>query len=362
MQRKIISLILALLLFASLIETASADNTGICFIATNDKLLDLGSMAMYSGGTAYVPGKVFTTFGVYYLASDATAMLYDSTHELYFDLSKGSSYDSIGNTFPVSAILKSGQVYVPASWVCRYFSLNYNPITGVGFGDVIRITNGKEVLSNQQFLDAATTTMHSHFNEYFGINNSVTPSPSPSPTYNNNNDVTQKGTAATISLCFIGLPSKSILDSLDSYYYKACFFVTADEARNSPDIIRRICGSGHSIGIYCKTSAQNECDDAVSAIFEAAQERPVLITSPDSISKSCVEYAKANGFAYFNPKIAVTGSVKYAYTVTSKLENAKGYVTVSINIDDSMEKALPSILQYLTSKSFKLLALHETNV
>lgn len=358
MKRKIVSVILALLLFCSLIETASADNSGICFTATNDTLLDLGSMAVYSGGAAYVPGKIFTTFGVYFLASDSTAMLYDSKYQVYFDLIKGGCYDSLGASYSSSAIFKSGQVYVPASWVSAYFNLSYSSITGVGYGDVIRITNGKQVLSNSQFLDAATSLMHSRYNDYFGVNNGASPSTSPASTPSNDN--TQKGIG--ISLCFIGLPSKSILDSLDNYNYKACFFVTAEDAQSSPDTIRRICGSGHSLGIYCKSSAQSECDAAVSSIFAAAQVRPILITSPDSISKSCSEYAKTNGFAYFSPKIAISGSVKYAYIVTSKLENVKSYETVSIILDDNTEKALPSIMQFLTSKSFKVTALHETNV
>lgn len=358
MRRKIISLILALLLFSSLIDTASADNSGIYFTATNDTLLDLGSMAVYSGGVAYVPAKLFPTFGVYFLSSDTTAMLYDSKYYVYFDMVKGGCYDSLGASYSTSAIYKNGQVYVPAYWVCAYFNLTYSSITGVGYGDIIRITNGKQVLTNAQFLDAATSLMHTRYNEYFGVNNNATPSPSPSPS--SGNDGTQKGT--NLSLCFIGLPSKSILDSLDDYYDKACFFVTAEEAASSPDIIRRICGSGHSIGIYCKSSAQTECDAAVNAVFEAAQERPILITSPDSIAKSCQEYAKANGFAYFNPKIAISGSVKYAYMVTSKLQNSKGYVSVEITLDENTEKALPSILQYLSSKSFKVSALHETNV
>jgi hypothetical protein len=362
MKRKIISLVLALLLFSSLIETASADNSGICFSATNDTLQDLGSMAVYSGGAAYVPGKIFTSLSLYFIADDKTAILFDSKSTVTFDLVNGGCSDNLGASYSTTAIYKSGQVYVPASWVCSYFNLKYSPITGIGYGDVIRITNSKAVLSNQQFLDAATSLMHSHYNDYFGVNTTVTPStsPSPSPSPTTNTDGTQK--AANLSLCFIGLPSKEILDSLDAYSFKACFFVTAEEAKSSPDIIRRICGSGHSIGIYCKSSAQNECVDAVNAIFEAAQERPVLITSHDSISKSCIEYAKANGFAYFSPKILFTGSVKYAYIVTSKLENAKGYVTVSIYLDEYTENALPSILKYVTSKSFKVSALRETNV
>ena len=364
MQRKIISLILVLLLCAPLIETASADNSGLCFTATNDTLLELGSMPITANGTVYVPGSIFAKpFGVYYNYFDArsTAMLYNSYKQIYFDLYNGNCTDSNGTTYSASAVYKKGQVYVPLAWICWYFNLDYSYKNGNGYGDLLRIVNGNEVLTNQQFFDAAASLMQSRYNDYFGVNTSVTTTPSPStPNSSGNNTGTPK--SGSISLSFVGIPTANFLNILDSYSLKACFFVTADDANNSPDIIRRICGTGHSIGIYCKSSVKSECDDAVTAIFEAAQKRPILITSPDSIAGNCSDYAKLNGFSYFKPKIEITGSLKYAYAVTSKLENNNGYISLLLNSDTSAEKLLPTILQYINSNGFSVLPLRETNI
>ena len=358
MKRRIIAVLLVLLIIAPLTVSVSADNSGLCFTATNDTLLDLGSMAAYSGGLLYVPSRVFSTYGVYsnYFESNSTALLYNSSKQIFFELSTGNSYDSSGTYYSVSAIYKNGQVYVPVAWVCSYFGLSYSYISGSGYGDIVRIRNGMEVLTDTQFLDAATSLMKSRYNEYYGTNTPATPTPSQPKPDESPNDT------ANVQLCFIGLPSEKALDSLDTYAaIKVCFFVTADEALNAPDTIRRIYGSGHSIGIYCKNSPESEITSASDAIFEAVQVRPILLTSPTSISKACSEYASANGYAYYRQKISFTDS-KSVKDITSKIESTKGYVSLCITLGDKMNKNLPSILQFLASKHISVLPLLETYI
>jgi len=363
MRRKIIALALAALLFVSVIQPAAADTSGLCFTAINDTLLDLGSLAASVNGTIYVPAKIFSSLGVYsssFNDTNDTVMLNNSNLQVYFELKTGRCYNGMGTEYSASAIYKNGQVYVPANWVCYYFGFTFSYISGVGYGDLARISSGKVWLSNQQFLDAATTLMHSRYNEYYGVNNMVAPTPTQPETSPNTSVSIPKSTS--VSLCFTGIPSATILNSLDSYNYKACFFVTVEEAESSPDIIRRIYGSGHSLGIYCKTSAQSECEAAVSAIFEAAQFRPVLLTSPDSISKSCAVYAAANGFAYFTPKTVIASNVAYSSSVTAKLEHSTGYSTLALTSNENTGKMLSGILQYINAKGISVTALRETNI
>ncbi len=179
MQRKIIAVMLIILFLAPFVQTANADNSGLCFTATNDLLLDLGSMTTFVGGIAYVPAKVFSTYGVYlnYFDSKSTALLYNSTKQVFFELTSGNSKDGAGNILSVSATLKNGQVYVPVAWVCQYFGLYYSYIGGDGYGDVISIKNGGEVLTDSQFLNAASSLMRTRYNEYYGTTATATPTP-----------------------------------------------------------------------------------------------------------------------------------------------------------------------------------------
>ena len=358
MQRRIIAIIIVFILFVPFVVTASADSSGLCFTATNDNLLELSYMTAFVGGTTYIPAKVFSTYGVYYsyFESKTTAELNNGTKQIFFDLSSGNSYDSFNETYSVSAVFKNGQVYVPVAWVCNYFGLGYSYINGNGYGDIVRLKNGKEVLSDSKFLEAATNLMRNRYNEYFGNVEPVTPVPTQTPT-----DDTEIG-KASVSLCFIGLPSEKMLDSFDNYAFKACFFITAEEAAKAPDTIRRMCGSGHSIGIYCGISPDNEVQAAEEIIFEAAQVRPTLITSPAIISQSCLLYADANGYAYFSPAIEIPANTKNSANIISKLEAVKGYTSLSITVTADTENYLPYLLQFITTKHITLLPLLEASI
>ncbi|MGI5985615.1 MAG: polysaccharide deacetylase family protein [Clostridiales bacterium] len=360
MKRRLLAFVLAVFIIVSISASVSADNSGICFTAVNDKLCELGFMTVYVGGTAYVPGSVFSTYAVYlhYFEATSTAMLYNSNRQIFFDLITGNSDDSNGTYYSVSAIFKNGQVYVPVVWVCDYFGLSCSFINGTGYGDIVRIKNGGEVLTDPQFLDAAASLMRSRYNEYFGTAAAVPVSPAPTvlpqPTEESPTD------QPNVSICFIGLPSTKILDSLDNYSVNVCFFVTAKEAEDSPDIIRRIYGSGHSIGVYCTSAPESEYSAAAEAIFTAAQIRPILVTSPESISNKCTEYANENGFDYYKQGTLFPNNVKYASSVTSKIEASKGYVSLSLATGENMDKNLPYILQYIASKHISVLPIRET--
>ncbi len=358
MKQKIIAAVLVILFLAPFIQTANADNSGLCFTATNDLLLDLGSMATFVGGISYVPAKVFSTYGVSYnyFESKSTALLYNSSKQIFFELSSGNSYDGTGTTQSVSATFKNGQVYVPVAWICNYFGLYYSYISGDGYGDIIRIKNGGEVLTDSQFLNAAASQMRTKYNEYYGT--TTLPSPTPSQPVTSGSEI--QGSSA--SICFIGLPSEKLLNSLDNYAAQACFFVTADEVAASPDIIRRICGSGHSIGIYCSSSPEAECLNTSDLIFEAAQVRPVLIYSASSISENAKTYAENNGYAYFNPAIVIPATAKRSADITSKLEDITGYTSVMIPITDNTGSFIPGVLSYSSSHHITLLPLRETMV
>lgn len=180
--RKLAFLLAVILLFSGL-STVSADDIGICFVSTNDKLLELNYTPYFVGGFVYLSYDIFASFGIYfsYFEADNTALLYTNSKQIFFDLSTGQSYDSFFNTYATSAVMKNGQVYVPAAWVCQYFGLTYSYISGNGNGDVVRITNGTAVLNDGEFLKAAASLMRSRYSEYFGVSEPMKPSPALTP-------------------------------------------------------------------------------------------------------------------------------------------------------------------------------------
>ena len=324
-------------------------SVSVSFTATNDNLAPLSEKPYFSGGSAYVPSSVFANFGIRtsYFQANNTIMMYDGTREIFFDWATGTTFDSNRVTYYTSAMHRNGTVYVPVAWVCIFFGLSYSFISGNGSGDVLRIKNGSEVLTDHQFINAASSLMSVRYSEFVG-----TPDP-PSPIrYEDRSDT-------YVSLCLIGLPSACILDIFDTHGIRASFFVTAEDVDTAPDTIRRIAGSGHSIGIFFNSSPENEYAAAMEAIFNAARIRPMLMTSPSSISYRSIEFGEKNAMAYVTPQISLTGDVSASYIISS-IGSSQGNVTVFITITDDLITTLPSVLQFLATNNFSVLPMRET--
>ena len=365
MKRKLLSLFLVLVLVsAALPLPAAADNTGVCFSATNDTLLDLSSAAVYSGGGVYVPSRLFSAFGIYYsyFSSSATGMLYNSSRQIFFDANDGNCYDSNGNYYSATAILHNDQIYVPVGWTCRYFGLTYSFISGIGYGDIVRVKNGSEVLTDSQFLDAATSLMRSRYNEYSGSSvTTPTPASTPAPTAAPVEEK-EEGKSGTTTLCFIGLPSSAVLDQLGKHDFHACFFLTAEEISAEPDLVRRAYCAGNDLGVYCKSDPESEFPAAAKALFEVVQVSPTLMTSPSAASKVCAEYGESHACAYYTQRNAVSAATSSASAVTARLEKVSGHITLTLVSGSGTNKLIASLLQYLTTKKFTVLPLLETGV
>ncbi len=354
MKRKTLSVIAALIFFFCLLppqKTAAASD--VCFIATNDTLLELSSSAHYQRSTLYVPYNVFVYFSIYYsyYASGSTATLYTADKQLYFELDSGVTYDSSGNNYSSSAIYINGQVYVSVSFVCSQFGLSWSYIYGTDSGDICRIKNSGAILSDSQFLSAASSVMADRYNAYTGsASNPGTLSPSPS------GGMDQEG--RRLYLSFQNLPSRFLLDTLKSYCVSATFFVTADEVRDDPDTIRRIVGEGHNIGVLCSSSPVEEYEETSALIFEAARVNTVLIAadSPDS-EDLCRRAADKNALVFWDYKIdGVRGSagISHASFVTAYLAFYTERADVRIQCCDATDDCITSVLKYIVNNNFNL--------
>ena len=361
MKQKLLCLFLACaLLVCALPVSVAADNTGLCYTAVNDKLLDLNNTAVSSGGGLFVPATAYAAYGIYYsyFSANNTGMLYNGTSQIFFDLNAGNSYDSNGNYYTAAALLHNGQVCVPVGWTCRYFGISYSFIPGVGYGDIVRLKNGGEVLTDDKFIDAATPSMKIYYNQYFG--SPSTPAPTPTPVVTPSPE--EGGKAGTTTLCFIGMPDTSVLDQLAAHSYRACFFLTAAEAAAAPDLVRRICGAGHGIGVYVSSKPEKEAAAAAAAIYAAAQIRPTLLSSPTNVSKACADYAAEHGYAYYAQRNPVAASVSSASAVTAKLAAASGHITLTLTCGEGTTKLAPGLVSYLANEKYTVLPLLETGV
>lgn len=336
-----------------------ADSTGICFTATDDKLWELSLSPVYYNGIPYVSARIFAYFGIYYsyFPADLTAQLYNSSKQIYFDMDVGNAYDYEANKteYQASAVYRNGMTYVPVDWMCNYFSLTYSYISGDGNGDILRIKSGNQVLSDSLFLNGATSLMQSRYNEYYGgYSENTAPAVPETP------EVSENKSGTFITLSFIGMPSDKLLDTFDRYGLRGCFFLTAEDALENPDTVRRIAGSGHTVGIYSSETPSEDIPLAADAIFLAAQIMPTIVTSPSSTEADCRKYAQSSALVYFSANYNITSGANTYNSITAKLDSTIYICNLCFSSIENAEGLLSSVLQYLAANKFSVIALRET--
>ena len=355
-------LVLALALaFAALTPAARA--VDVCFISVNDTLLDLSTQPAFVGGTAYIPAHVLENFRIYnsYFASDNTSLVFTEGKQLYFDLSNGNTYDVSGRYYSASGVLRNGQAYLPVQFVCSFFGLSWSFIPSDGHGDILRLTNGTQYLSDDIFRSAASTLMDSYYSAWTGAQTTPAPSPEPSPEPTETPPPDRTDTEVLVS--FSGLPSHKILDTLKVRGVQACFLLTAEDVLEAPDLARRIAVDGHRLGVLCGEDAQGDYERAAALLYDAARIQPLIVGS-DEAPEACRAMAAEAGLAYIACDIdAVCGGegAASAPVVTSQLEFSIDRVSVRFSGGGTTEDILPGILSYLRENQFSVRAPRETD-
>ncbi|MCD7793231.1 MAG: hypothetical protein LUG92_07475 [Oscillospiraceae bacterium] len=350
---------LCIVLLICAVPTLSSDVSAasVTFIAVNDVLLELSSTPYISGGITYVPYWVFSDyFGISYsyVQSTGSAILYTGEHMIVFNISEGTTYDGSENTYSVHAIMRGGTVYLPLSFMCGFFgSLVYSYIPGVGYGDILRIKDGNVILSDAEFLDAASTLMESRYKAYVA----VTPQPAatPEPT----DDAQHEGQDMTLS--FIGLPSEDTLQLLDSYGFTVCFFLTEEDILADPDTVRAIICSGHSVGLLVSESAE-ELQSAAGALFSAAQYRAVMAASLTLSLSDLTVITQEAGFAAIGFDIAAGSSLNVSLgALPTLLDGGTACNCLALLGAAEQPAAAASVLQYLDTELYNVRPPRETD-
>lgn len=241
----------------------------IIFTSVNDQLLELtaGTMPVRKNGTIYVPYKVFTSepngrspFDVTaaHNSTTQTLVLYNLDHTLTFQIAHGYAYDEKMNSYSQPAYYINGTVYVPVPLVANKFGLSYSFIPSSA--TILRITNSKANLSDDTFAYVAEidNALERKIQEY---KNSLNPSknnssgntqPATENKDNENTDSKEEIRPSAVYLTFegaLGSNTSAILNALDHYSRRATFFVDTENLNAQGDLIRRIAGEGHSLGL-----------------------------------------------------------------------------------------------------------------
>ena len=239
------------------------------------------------GGVIYVPHTVFdknvtnVDIGVYTSESRTGSQyimtVYSMNGLLKFDLNNNTCVDRYEVSQNMRAIIRNNRVYLPASGVCSYFGLNYS-LTATQYGTLVRITNGREYLKGDKFLNSAANLMQDRYNDYIQSFSqepdpdvTVSPQPSPSGGQEDPGGGTSDRSGVRVYLAFRcgeGAGLEAILDTLDQSGVSALFLFPTDALSENAGWIRRMVGSGHAVGL-CTSAGTGE--EALADLAEGSR-------------------------------------------------------------------------------------------
>jgi hypothetical protein len=180
--------------------------------------------------------------------------------------------------------------YVPLKEVCEFFGLTYDiiEVSRDIIPDeqmvVVRIKSSAAVYSDRAFIYLNRDALRTAYNDYYH------PSP-PSPT-----DTGSRPTGATpgvppptyrdvtMYLSFYAVSGGSAVKVVDTLAdtaggFHACFFVSGDDIKADPGLIRHLAGSGHTLGLWLEEGTYDEYLRVSALLFEAAKVKTILVSA-----------------------------------------------------------------------------------
>lgn len=315
--RVLAALCAAAVLFSLLLAgSASADEISIYHVAENDKMLTLplDAMPAWINGSIYVPYTVFdwnanevnlgVTYGLEHNESAYNLTLYGLSGTLVFDLNAGTCTDRFtGQQKDMKAVLRNGWIFVPLAGVCSYFGLKYS-YTPTTYGTLIRITNDQNQLSTNEFVKLATDSLRSRYYNYLKAMNPAAPQTTPTPTPAAGSSGAETGQRdVTVYLAFRcgdGEGLEEILDTLEEYGAKGLFFFPPESLAEQGDLVRRLAGSGHGVGLLVDgTGAETALEQLKegSALLERIAHLPAHAALPEEPAAGVIQALEQAGWA-----------------------------------------------------------------
>ena len=284
--RRLTAFAIVLLLFAGLLPgQGHASASGVYFTAANENLMELSNdtMPFYSNGVLYVSSRLFegTDLGVSYARHTALglATLYTSTKDLRFDLAGQVTYDKQNNFYSGYAVERSGIVFFPLKLVCQYFDLTWS-YNETDFVPLIRVKSDSVVLSDRDFIYAATSLMSDWYNEYRRGQTSQPGSPStvPEPPVVTTDPPVQAAEGQKVYLLFDSQNALELLSALEGV--QATFLLTAEDMDDG-NLLRALVAGGHAPVLRLTGETEEEAAAQLlrgqEALWQAACARLELI-------------------------------------------------------------------------------------
>lgn len=377
MKKRLIALLCAVVLCLSMAPVQAINAGDVYFTSVNDTLcpLTMDTMPAWINGALYVPATVFdntvtgANLGMYCSQSSTnnTVTLYSLRRMLVFDLSRGVAYDHhSGENLSARAVNRNGRIYLPVEMVCDFFGLE-DTYNYTRYGYLVRIKSDTAWLNDAEFMDAASGPMSSALQD---ILRQQTPDAPPPVQQEPGDEPQAPKNLAQICLgfrCQTGEGLERILDRMDRESVRGIFFVSAEILMQRDDLVRRIIGSGHSIGLQSEeenaSASGRQLVQANRMLAHVARTAATAALVPDAQRQTLEQEGwvcwqqTVNGLLRENERPAA-----YAQRMLRALSSRRGTVCITLNDSTATAEALPVLLQQLRQEGYLILSALETRL
>lgn len=372
--KRLLSLIFCLILTVQMMPgAANAVLSGVYFVAVDYDLMPLSqeTMPFWSNGQLYVSYTAFSgsygsILGISCSINNArqVTVLFTLQNALFFDTGAGSTYDNQGNTYTETAIEKNGHIFFPLQLVTSFFGLTYS-YRQTETVPLIRIKNRSAVLSDKDFIEAASSLMRSRYREYEeSLTATVTP-PTTSTDPDEPAPTVYEGQRVYLVFRVTSRDSTlSILSSLSRYGKQGTFIMTPQQMAEDHDLLRQLVGGGHAIAIAPSGSESmvEQLEQANRTLQTATHTRTRLVWLEKGQSGSAAESA---GYC---PVSCAMDYSRQSMTSSYRAENLYDHLsqlslrdqTVFLGDDSNNTAALDRLLSRLQSIKCRVIAYRET--
>lgn len=375
-KRRVLSWLLAVALFAALSLPMPVSAANLYFTAINNSVAFLTSdtMPMWYNGTIYVPYTVFDAslngigvslgLNASYNRSSNLLTLFNLQQMLVFDLNNGTCRDEVtGVVYSARAVMSNGKPYLALNTVCTFFDLDYSysQLSYIPQGYLVRIKNADAVLDDASFIDQAQDLIGIRLQEYTqslspaGTTVSPTPSTGTASRPSTQPSVDESNTATYLAFrCGSGTGVAGILSALENGGRCAVFFLTPEVLETERDLVRRMLGTGHSVGILAEgEDPAAELEWGRLLLEELTHTRTTLAYVP---SGQAAELEQAGWVCWretvlLEPDSTVSPAV-FSSDAVSRLGSRNSTVYLTLEAGEDTARVLSTLLRYLGENRF----------
>lgn len=285
-------MILAALL-AGLLLPASGSVPSVNLMAVNDTVVDITveNMPRTVGGVLYVPYTMLSkrdtginNLGVNSMYSNTlrTVLVSDGQRGVVFDTQANTAQDLEGEPVPARAMVRNTTVFIPIDWLCSYFGTIRCTRTRTPHGTLIRVTSSAAILSDRDFVDAADNQLSANLQRYLesgGRGEGDDPSPSGGV------EASQPPSGAELFLALrAGASAQDCAQLLESQGQRGLFLFAPEELSGQGDLVRRVAGAGHTVGLVLTGDELEHCLAAAARgrelLAAAARYNALVVSAP----------------------------------------------------------------------------------